>query len=123
MSSSQDAGNAAAMREALIRARDAMVAVVESIGGEENDKVLKDIEAALAKPPRQCDMGTPEEQLRRYCKFTDRYNPCSYKGYVRCAEDCPMHIKLKREGYGELLCQLEWSQMPYTESDVNDGGK
>ena len=71
------------------------------------------INAALAKPPRQCDVGTADEQARRYHNFTGRYNPCSYKGYVKCAEDCPVHIKLTQEGHGELLCQLEWAQMPY----------
>jgi len=83
----------------------------------------KRIKAEKAKPPRNCDVGTAEEQWERYCKFTDRYNPCSYKGNARCAEDCPIHIKLKREGHGELLCQLEWAQMPYVESEAGKGGK
>lgn len=69
---------------------------------------------ALSLPRRNCDVGTADEQMSRYCKFTDRYNPCSYKGYARCAEDCPIHIKLRQEGNGELQCQLEWAQMPYT---------
>ena len=71
----------------------------------------------LITPPRNCDVGTPASQARRYHNFTDRYNPCSYKGYVRCAEDCPVHKKLMQEGHGELLCQLEWEQMPYEEGD------
>lgn len=65
------------------------------------------------KPKRNCDVGTPGEQAERYCNFTGRYNPCSYRGYARCAEDCPVNIKLKQEGLGDLLCQLEWAQMPY----------
>lgn len=72
------------------------------------------VRKALSLPRRNCDVGTADEQMSRYCKFTDRYNPCSYKGYARCAEDCPIHIKLRQEGNGELQCQLEWAQMPYT---------
>lgn len=71
------------------------------------------INAALAAPPRNCEVGTAAEQYKRYCDFTGRYNPCAYRGYVRCAEDCPVNIKLTQEGHGELLCQLEWAQMPY----------
>ena len=74
----------------------------------------------LAKPPRNCDVGTADEQAKRYHNFTDRYNPCSYKGYARCAEDCPVHIKLMQEGHGELLCQLEWAQMPYEEEEARN---
>ena len=84
-----------------------------------NDWLIETCNAALAEPPRQCDMGTAEEQARRYHNFADRYNPCSYKGYARCAEDCPVHIKLAQEGHGELLCQLEWAQMPYEEGGVD----
>ena len=75
------------------------------------------IRDALYIPRRNCDKGTADEQMSRYCKFTDRYNPCSYKGYARCAEDCPIHIKLRQEGNGELQCKLEWAQMPYEESN------
>jgi len=84
------------------------------MNSEHTLSVLKEARAALDLPRRNCDVGTPDEQSRRYCKFTDRYNPCSYRGNVRCAEDCPIHIKLRQEGHGELLCQLEWAQMQYT---------
>lgn len=83
------------------------------IAYSDNGVLVPMLRAALAEPARNCDVGTADEQMGRYCKFTYRYNPCSYRGDVRCAEDCPIHIKLKREGHGELLCQLEWAQMPY----------
>ena len=83
------------------------------------EDTVEKVNAALAIPRRNCDVGTAEEQRERYCKFTDRYNPCSDRGYVRCAEDCPIHMKLEREGHGVLLCQLEWAQMPY---ETKEGG-
>lgn len=105
------------MRNALIEAKGWLVECLN----EDNPPTIASIreaidriDAALSEPPRQCDFGTADEQMSRYCKFTDRYNPCSYKGYARCAEDCPIHIKLRQEGNGELQCQLEWAQMPYT---------
>ena len=114
-------GNAAAMREALklcvqdmcryCRAEARACDLPQCLDGCETLKMAK---AALAAP-RNCDVGTAEEQARRYHNFVGRYNPCSYKGYARCAEDCPVHIKLMQEGHGELLCQLEWAQMPYEE--------
>ena len=106
--------NESALREALQTIHDKVNSLDEECGVDPIE--VRDIaRAALKKPPRQCDVGTAVEQLRRYCKFTDRYNPCSYKGNVRCAEDCPIHKKLTQEGHGELLCQLEWGQMPYEE--------
>lgn len=75
------------------------------------------VDSARSAPPRNCDVGTAEEQARRYNNFTGRYTPCSYRGYARCAEDCPVRKKLIQEGYGSLLCQSEWAQMPYGEGE------
>jgi hypothetical protein len=65
--------------------------------------------AALAKPPRQCDVGTAEEQIKRWEKFClehhEYWKPS--KGLTaiqRC--NCPCH-----EGNG---CNyFIWAQMPY----------
>ena len=90
----------------------------EKLARETFDQIDDLTKEALIVKPRNCDIGTAEEQVRRYHNFTGRYNPCSYKGYARCAEDCPVHKKLTQEGHGELLCQLEWAQMPY---DAKEG--
>ena len=110
-------GNIAAMREAIGKALWCLNWMDENTDDKSiKDHLAKPIElltAALAAPPRNCDVGTAEEQYERYDNFACRYNPCSFRGDVRCAEDCPVHKKLTREGHGELLCQLEWAQMPY----------
>lgn len=117
----EPAGNAAMMLMAIEVLWDVIGQFSNNILDGQMQLVLSDMlipaknayHRALAAPPRNCDVGTADEQMRRYCKFTLRYNPCSYEGYARCAEDCPIHKKLTQEGHGELLCQLEWAQMPY----------
>ena len=60
------------------------------------------INAALAKPPRQCDVGTAREQDARLW---------SYCAETRCGDT------LCRNGNCSLedirMCALRWAQMPY----------
>lgn len=63
----------------------------------------KKANAALSAPPRNCDVGTAEEQFRRYHKFCMDGHGCS-----RC-----------RVGiFAGAGCSLAWAQMPY-----KDGGE
>ena len=55
---------------------------------------------ALAEPERECDVGTAEEQFKRYHKFC-------MDGY-----GCSKCVVGTRSGAG---CSLAWSQMPYNE--------
>ena len=110
------------LREALDDATGLLESISEAFsrgtGGVYMSDVAEAIDnarAALSVPLRNCEVGTAEEQAERYRNFADRYVPCAYRGYARCAEDCPVNIKLTQEGCGELLCQLEWAQMPYEE--------
>lgn len=72
------------------------------------------INAAISEPPRQCDVGTAEEQHRR---FIDYCNTC----------DCPMGCIHRKEFTGMLdtrcasmlKCYIRWAQTPY---DANEGG-
>ena len=50
------------MREALAEARK----VIKAMGGYWATVTLPIIDAALVAPARQCDVGTPAEQERRY---------------------------------------------------------
>lgn len=69
------------------------------------------ITAALAKPPRNCDMGTPEEQEKRWHKN------CGH-GIPNC-KHCKVYAQAKESGLvddrGFLRCSCEfiWAQMPY----------
>ena len=64
--------------------------------------------AALSAPPRNCDVGTAEEQAQRIDAFCKSHGT-DKNGYYRC-EECPL-LKIDR-------CELKWAQMPYNESEV-----
>jgi hypothetical protein len=96
-------GNAAALREALIKAL-TLIHVCDWPPGVSLDgvaEVVREIDSALDKPPRQCDVGTAEEQLSRwgvYCK----------EGKARCL------VHGKWRFINCTACFADWAQMPYT---------
>ena len=96
-----EGGNAAAMREALVSVR-ALIAD-EPDGTPMIDAMKATIEAALAAPVRNFDIGTPEEHTRRmvseFC--------CQYECYeLPSGKHCPLY----HEG---IDCRFTWAQMPY----------
>ena len=98
----REPGIAAAMREALVHAHQ-FLHQGRGATGEKWLALVEEINAALALPRRQCDVGTAEEQYGRYEKFC-----CShYREYsVGHCSQCP---------FSEPTCKLEWAQMPYEE--------
>ena len=92
-------GNSAKMRDALSDACYAMFNFLKTQNGgyEEMAKALDKAKAALAEPPRNCDVGTAEEQLKRFRAFC----------LSRKCNECPFVSST----YGE--CGVRWSQMPY----------
>lgn len=58
--------------------------------------------ALSANPLRNCDVGTAEEQSRRYDEFCDIHD---------CRSDCPF--------FKADSCELSWAQMPY---EAEEGG-
>ena len=90
-------GNAAAMREALKE--------IDRVVWDKKRHTKEETEAhrlateAITVPPRQCDVGTPEEQSERMEKAV-----CSkHHGCVRCP--------LRKAKYSD--CSLGWAQTPY----------
>ena len=73
--------------------------------------------AALSAPPRNCDVGTEEEQKYRFKAYCDKHFDLIEQ---RGCEGCPARNYIA--GWGVPYCQLRWSQMPYEEGD-NDGSK
>lgn len=102
-----DIGNAAKMREALSDACYAMFNFLKTQNGgyEEMANALDKAKSALAEPPRNCDVGTAEEQHRRHDAFCDATRK-GMSGY-HC-DDAPRCV----------FCFSKWAQMPYEE-----GGK
>lgn len=61
---------------------------------------------ALALPRRNCDVGSDEEQSRRFCAFCrPRLEPCD-----GCA--C---LEASHKG----RCEFVWAQMPYNEGGID----
>lgn len=110
------AGNAAEMREVLKPWIAFAEWLLENAGKEklgeairENGPIirqrLEELRAALAAPPRNCDVGTVKEQAdrhRAYCR--EHYTPDSVGGNCR---QCPL------KDIRGWSCQLAWAQMPY----------
>lgn len=58
-------------------------------------------DAALAAPPRNCDVGTVEEQTKRKFEFCQKQGSCG---------NCSLN-----RGQSITPCVLAWAQMPYEE--------
>lgn len=69
----------------------------------ESQKMLR---AALAAPPRNCDVGTAEEQFERWYAFCDRYD--------KDCTGCPC-----KSPYTTAYCFARWAQMPYEKGGVS----
>lgn len=60
---------------------------------------------ALAEPVKNCEVGSPEEQVERFKKFCARFDCC----------DCPVRKKWNFKATGDESCQLLWASMPHEE--------
>lgn len=110
-------GNATAMREALeyVLNFDASndAAMGDGISDAERiaeyadhiEESQKKAHAALSAPPRNCDVGTAEEQAERYMKFCKNYPKCT---------GCPCVGRMQYH-----KCEFAWAQMPY---EAQEGG-
>lgn len=68
------------------------------------------IQNVLAKfPRRNCDIGTAEEQEKRFHDFCRARNLPRMEGSSYCAYKCPLE--------GDTCCELAWAQMPYVEKE------
>lgn len=78
-------------------------------------KRIDESKAALAAPPRQCDVGTAEEQAERFHAFCDGHS--SGIGGM-CDGNCPCF-----GGVDGCHCLCKWAQMPYAakEGGSNNG--
>lgn len=102
-------GNAAAMREALNDIVGiAKIALSVNCVGNSNCSELWSIidkcKSALSEPPRQCDVGTAEDQAERFVKHCQSF--LNRDGIKACA-GCPCCGVVM---YGK--CELAWAQMP-----------
>lgn len=111
--STRCAGNAAAMREALeainrIDTRGLKRLLCELVeadifdGGQINKTIsaVEKARRALSAPARQCDVGTPDEQDKRFTAMCSKFEDCL---------GCPFNV-------GRFItCEFAWGQTPYAE--------
>ena len=81
--------------------------LIDEVADELCDLRESHVKPALAATPRNCDVGTAEEQYARVRAFCKRH-----KVGLRCV-DCPVN------GLFPKNCALIWSQMPYEEGGAN----
>ena len=106
--------NAAAMREALVKTSQFLSKLGEwlKVNDEGQEYALAAgiihtlVEHALSAPPRNCDVGTAEEQTKRYDVYC-----YDHRNMENCCGDCP----LKQAA----VCEIAFGQMPY---EAEEGG-
>ena len=100
-------GNDAKMREALEQIASIPmpppIHLAQQCAREMREKAI----AALAEPPRECDVGTAEEQAQRFNDYCKKQGDGCCIGKGKGA--CPIF-----KGYG-VDCGIVWAQMPYEE--------
>ena len=116
----QGCGNAAAMREAL----ESILSILKGFDFESQNAPTPDdlncvhsaigiANAALASPPRNCDVGDAADWEKRFGEECDKGHTCS---------DCPVrHAKTRMaiELDKGARCEFIWAQMPY---EAKEGG-
>ena len=104
-----EANDMKAMREAVVCLIDGICFHCDLSGdckGTPCEKMQK-AKAALSAPPRNCNVGTSSEQYQRFLKYCKK-NTGGCDRADRCVNPC-------------AYCFSKWAQMPYMESEVNDG--
>ena len=97
-----ETGNVKAIREALESVRNwCLNRLVNSSHQVTVEGLLSVVNTALAKPPRNCDVGTAEEQARRYEELCDSHT-C---GSICSGSCCPL--------YDYDCSPFAWAQMQY----------
>lgn len=111
----RECGDVAKLREALKLCVDEMCNRCRELAAARGNTMpclsgcepVRKARAALAEPPRNCDIGTAEEQAKRMDAYCTSYREC-IGGCWRC-DNCPL-CSIHR-------CELAWAQMPYVEKE------
>jgi len=97
-----DGGNAKVLREAVVFAL-SLLDLKEGVPYKTiSQKDIDFMKAALSAPPRNCDVGTAQEQAIRFDEF------------CQVCEKCPLNEK--RLNIKLVQCEFLWAQMPYTKA-------
>ena len=95
-----EASNVKAMRDALVMVK--RIFDGRLMWQTDIRKAHEAVNSALSEPPRNCDVGSAEEQTRRFVDFCYRSKEC---------------VSCQMEPKGETDCILAWAQTPYKKGD------
>lgn len=109
---SSTVGDAAKLREACQKMRDLLMRRGDGkalciLTWDEFNESQKMLRAALSAPPRNCDVGTAEEQYERWQAFCNQYD--------KDCTGCPC-----RSPHTTAYCFAKWGQMPYGEEQKGE---
>ena len=108
-----DNGNMAAMREALVDIVLLTVKAGKSLSCDVACGIIASkAKHAIAKAPRNCDVGTAKEQETRFKRFCD-----SHWDLNNSDDNCAKCLINKIRAGGE--CEFAWMQMPYEGKGAN----
>lgn len=100
------------IRYALIEAKGWLIECLNKDNPPTEDGIneaIDRVDAVLALPRRNCDVGTAEEQSKRFIKYCGS----------RCMAKCRVYEKgialgiVNRYNYYNANCRFIWAQMPY----------
>lgn len=106
--------NNAKLREAVVKSLGVIdhLQIRYSLPKFASDEVaeLKSIlESALAEPPCQCEVGTTEEQAKRFEEFCSLHHLPRGKGCYAC----PALPTRSPYAFHRDTCRANWAQLPY----------
>lgn len=106
-------GNAAKMREALVKIRKSCHKWIDfgTIHKKTFEHYVEWIDSVLSEPPRNCDVGTAEEQTDRFKDLCRKYRRGS--GPRANCKGCPIQHESLHVG-----CTFAWAETPYAESEA-----
>lgn len=77
---------------------------------QRRQEIVSQARAALDAPPRNCDVGTPEEQAKRFQIFCQTHHEPWRIGMIKNECKCPC-----LQDNGRSCNYFVWAQMPYKE--------
>lgn len=87
---------------------------IPKLADQEISELKQIAKAALAEPVKNCEVGTPKQQAKRFLKFCLGHQPKG--GDCTCA--CPAFVGK------DVDCHFSWAQMPHeSEAHVESGDK
>ena len=116
-----DSGNVSAIREALVQcelflgnvsrhAHPTLNPGDKCIACDGVDELRGMVNAAIAKPARNCDMIPADEWLALFTEYCHQYSHCS---------SCPIHAKWDFSNGKKVSCLALWAVMPHKTEEAS----